>query len=231
MARGGNGTGTKPPSRFSPPTTSRRSMCSSRAKVPASPFPSRSPSLARKIICLRPKPCARPSPAIDTNLEILGYRGAELLDDLMDGKPAPRIPFASRPPASSAQSSDILTIPHRARGPQPALHLGTQPRTHLCQGSGQCRRHVAARSLHMAFLPNTSDGRTDRNFNAYGFHRAKQLLIGSGHKNRDGGENVRVIKARGSFCIALTACNGMSAKIFREKNSGSRTHLSTGPKK
>ena len=40
-----------------------------------------------------------PVSSVDTNLEILGYRGAELLDHLMSGKPPPKSPSASPPRA------------------------------------------------------------------------------------------------------------------------------------
>jgi LacI family transcriptional regulator len=54
-----------------------------------------------------------PISSVDTNLELLGYRGAELLDQLMAGKPAPTEPI--RIPAASLvarKSSDLLAVKH-----------------------------------------------------------------------------------------------------------------------
>ena len=34
-----------------------------------------------------------PISSIDTNMQMVGYRGAELLDRLMQGKPAPKQPL------------------------------------------------------------------------------------------------------------------------------------------
>src|SRR5260370_18598449 len=55
-----------------------------------------------------------PISSVDTNLEALGYRGAEVLDELMDGKPPPsepiRVPAAGLVPR---KSSDLLAVGHR----------------------------------------------------------------------------------------------------------------------
>lgn len=54
-----------------------------------------------------------PISSVDTNLEELGYRGAELLDGLMNGKPPPKEPI--RIPAAELiirKSSDLLAVPH-----------------------------------------------------------------------------------------------------------------------
>src|SRR5262249_32770380 len=63
---------------------------------------------------LAPDTMHTPLSSVDTNLEILGYRGAELLDRLMAGEKAPSEPV--RVPAAGVivrKSSDILTIKHQ----------------------------------------------------------------------------------------------------------------------
>src|SRR5581483_9194240 len=63
---------------------------------------------------LAPDAMHTPVSSVDTNLEMLGYRGAGLLDDLMNGKPAPREPL--RVPAAGLivrKSSDLLAMNHK----------------------------------------------------------------------------------------------------------------------
>lgn len=54
-----------------------------------------------------------PISSVDTNLELVGYRGAALLDDLMHGKLAPKEPIRI-PPAGliARRSSDLIAIRH-----------------------------------------------------------------------------------------------------------------------
>ena len=54
-----------------------------------------------------------PISSVDQNFETLGYRGAELLDRLMHGKPAPADPIRI-PPAGliTRKSSDLLAVNH-----------------------------------------------------------------------------------------------------------------------
>src|SRR5262245_54262876 len=54
-----------------------------------------------------------PISSVDTNLELLGYTGAELLDQLINGKPAPKEPI--RVPVAgliARKSSDLIAINH-----------------------------------------------------------------------------------------------------------------------
>ena len=54
-----------------------------------------------------------PITTVDPNLELMGYRGAELLDDLMDGKPAPTEPIRVAPLRLIVRkSSDLMAINH-----------------------------------------------------------------------------------------------------------------------
>ena len=64
---------------------------------------------------LAPDAMHTPISSVDTNLEILGYRGAELLDDLMNGKRVRRRNrSAFRPPASSSAKA-ATSSPSRTR--------------------------------------------------------------------------------------------------------------------
>ncbi|HKI68263.1 MAG TPA: XylR family transcriptional regulator, partial [Verrucomicrobiae bacterium] len=63
---------------------------------------------------LAPNAMHTPVSSVDTNLETLGYRGAELLDGLMNGKKPPRKPI--RIPAAgliTRKSSDLLAVNHK----------------------------------------------------------------------------------------------------------------------
>jgi LacI family transcriptional regulator len=91
-----------------------------------------------------------PISSVDRNLHTLGYRGAELLDQLMHGKPPPREPIKI-PPAGliARKSSDLLAVNHQA---SPAVcgifgriatspsALTTWPGLPPCRAAG-CTRH------------------------------------------------------------------------------------------
>jgi LacI family transcriptional regulator len=63
---------------------------------------------------LAPDAMHTPISSVDTNLEMLGYTGAALLEDLMNGKSAPEKPI--RVPAvgiNTRKSSDLLAVRHK----------------------------------------------------------------------------------------------------------------------
>jgi len=63
---------------------------------------------------LAPDAMNTPISSVDTNLETLGYRGAALLDQLMNGKPRPK--HSIRVPAArlvGRKSSDLLAVSHK----------------------------------------------------------------------------------------------------------------------
>jgi LacI family transcriptional regulator len=68
-----------------------------------------------------------PISSVDQNFEPLGYRGAELLDQLMHGKPPPPEPLRI-PPAGliARKSSDLLAVSHPGVA-QFAVSLGELP--------------------------------------------------------------------------------------------------------
>ncbi|HXF11192.1 MAG TPA: XylR family transcriptional regulator, partial [Desulfuromonadaceae bacterium] len=122
-----------------------------------------------------------PISSVDTNLETLGYRGAELLDDLMNGKPAPDEPI--RVPASgivTRKSSDLLAINHKGVANSLRFIWGHahQPISvkDLVEVAAMSRR-----GLHKAFLENV--GRTPgQELQRVRIEHAKRLLAESDHK-------------------------------------------------
>jgi LacI family transcriptional regulator len=159
-----------------------------------------------------------PISSVDTNLEALGYRGAALLDDLMNGKKSPAEPI--RVPANgivTRKSSDLLAINHKGVANSLRFIWGHahQPISvkDLVEVAAMSRR-----GLHKAFLENV--GRTPgQELQRVRIEHAKRLLAESDHK-------VEVLasmcgyQSANSFCVAFKQATGFSPKRFR--NSVSR---------
>ncbi|MBU6411124.1 MAG: XylR family transcriptional regulator, partial [Verrucomicrobia bacterium] len=142
-----------------------------------------------------------PVSSVDTNLETLGYRGAALLDDLMNGKKAPAEPV--RVPAAgivTRKSSDLLAIAHKGVANSLRFIWGHahQPISvkDLVEVAAMSRR-----GLHKAFLENV--GRTPgQELQRVRIERAKRLLAESDHK-------IEVLatlcgyQSANSFCVAF----------------------------
>ena len=64
---------------------------------------------------LAPEAMPIPISSVDTNLELLGYRGAELLDQLMEGQPPPSEPIRIPAAGLVARKSSALARVGRAR--------------------------------------------------------------------------------------------------------------------
>lgn len=164
-----------------------------------------------------PAPDAMRTPisSVDTNLELLGYRGARLLEDLMNGKPAPAQPILV--PAAgivARKSSDILTITHRgvARSLRHIWEHSHEPIgvDDLVSVAGMSRS-----GLHMAFWEYL--GRTPgQELQRVRIDRAKRLLGGSDDKIEAIASHCGYQSAN-SFCIAFKRVTGMTAKQFREQ--------------
>lgn len=161
-------------------------------------------------------PGALPTPisSVDTNLEAMGYRGAELLDDLMDGKPPPKTPIRV-PPADliTRKSSDILAVNHK--GVAAALRF-IQERLHEPIGVEDMVKVAAMsrRALHKAFWEYL--GRTPgQEIQRARVERAKRLLTTSNHK-------LEVIaglcgyQSANSFGVAFLRHTGMTPNEFRK---------------
>ena len=156
-----------------------------------------------------------PISSVDTNLEVLGYRGAELLDQLMTGRKPPVDPI--RIPAAGVvvrQSSDILTITHQgvARSLRYIWDHGHEP---ICIKDLAGVAAMSQRGLHKAFLEYL-DRTPGQELQRVRIERAKKLLAGTNQKvetiaHESGYQSIN------SFCVAFKRTTGMSAKKFREK--------------
>lgn len=163
---------------------------------------------------LAPDAMHTPISSVDTNLETLGYRGAELLDDLMNGKPPPKEPI--RVPAAgiiTRKSSDLLAVNHKgvARALRFIWEHSHEPISvkDLVGVAAMSRR-----GLHKAFLEHL--GRTPgQELQRVRIDRAKRLLAESSHKLEVLAEMCGYQSAN-SFCVAFKRATGMSPKQYRD---------------
>lgn len=163
---------------------------------------------------LAPDAMHTPISSVDTNLETLGYRGAELLDELMHGRRAPTTPL--RVPAAgliARKSSDLLAIRHK--GVANSLRFIWE----------NCHRPISVkdlvgvaamsrRGLHKAFLENL--GRTPgQELQRLRIERAKRLL-GESDQKMEVLAGMCGYQSANSFCVAFKQATGMSPKQFRD---------------
>ena len=164
---------------------------------------------------LAPEAMHIPISSVDTNLEVLGYRGAELLERLMSGKTAPKEPV--RIPAAglvARQSSDLLAVAHAgvARSLRFIWEHGHEPIgvKDLVGVAAMSRR-----SLHTAFLQHL--GRTPgQELHRVRIERAKRLLGRRDQKVETIGLDCGYQRAN-SFCVAFKQATGMSPKNYRDR--------------
>ena len=178
-------------------------------------IPEETAILGAESYLLAPDAMAIPLSSVDTNLEILGYRGAELLDRLMNGATAPAAPL--RVPAAGVivrKSSDILTIRHPgvARSLRYLWEHGHEP---ICIKDLVGVSAMSRRGLHKAFMDQL--GRTPgQELQRVRIDHAKKLLTRTSQKidtvAHDSG-----YQSINSFCVAFKRVTGMSAKQFREQ--------------
>lgn len=163
---------------------------------------------------LAPDAMHTPISSVDTNLEILGYRGAELLNDLMNGKKPTKEPI--RVPAAGItvrKSSDLLAVNHK--GVANSLRFIWE---HCHEMIGvEDLVGVAAmsrRGLHKAFMEHL--GRTPgQELQRVRIERAKRLI-------RESNQKIEVLatmcgyQRANSFSIAFKQATGMSPKQYRD---------------
>ena len=163
---------------------------------------------------LAPDAMRTPISSVDTNLEALGYRGAELLDKLMAGKTVSKEPV--RIPAVGVvvrKSSDILTIKHKGVS-RSLRHIWERSHEPICVKDLVGVAAMSRRGLHKAFLEHL--GRTPgQELQRVRIERAKKLLTESNLKIEALAE-MAGYQSTNSFCIAFKRVTGMSAKQFRE---------------
>jgi LacI family transcriptional regulator len=158
-----------------------------------------------------------PISSVDTNLQLLGYRGAALLDDLMAGKPAPKNPVRI-PPAGliTRKSSDLVAISHK--GVASSLRFLSE-HCHEAIGVDDLARAAAMsrRGLHQAFLEYV--GRPPgHELQRVRIERAKKLLIESDEKLEVVAERCGYQSAN-SFWFAFKQATKLSPKAYREQQS------------
>ena len=164
---------------------------------------------------LAPDAMHTPISSVDTNLETLGYRGAEVLDRLMAGKPCPKEPI--RIPSAglvARKSSDLLAVDHGgvARSLRFIWEHSHEP---ISVKDLVGIAAMSRRGLHKAFLEHL--GRTPgQELHRIRIERAKKLLGESNHKIETLA-GMCGYQSANSFCVAFKQTTGMSPKQFREK--------------
>lgn len=162
---------------------------------------------------LAPDTMPTPISSVDTNLEWLGYRGAELLDKLMRGGRAPKTPI--RVPAAALigrKSSDLLAVNHK--GVANSLRFIWQH----CHEPITVKDLVGVaamsrRGLHKAFGQNL--GRTPgQELQRVRIERAKRLLVESNHK-MEVLAGLCGFASANTFSIAFKQATQQSPKQFR----------------
>lgn len=160
-----------------------------------------------------------PISSVDTNLEVVGYRGAALLDELMRSKKvrSPVEPLRIAPSGLIARkSSDLLAISHP--GVARALRF-IMDHCHEAIGVDDLAKAAAMsrRGLHQAFLEQL--GRPPgHELQRMRLERAKRQLIESSDKLESIGESCGYQSAN-SFWFAFKNATGVSPKQYREKFS------------
>ncbi len=163
---------------------------------------------------LAPDAMQIPVSSVDTNLEALGYRGAELLDQLMGGKPPPKEPI--RIPAKGVvvrRSSDFLAIKHPGVA-KSLRYIWEHSHEPICVKDLVAVAAMSRRGMHKAFLEHI--GRTPgQELQRVRIERAKKLLAESSNKVETLAQMCGY-QSINSFCIAFKRTTGMSAKRYRE---------------
>jgi LacI family transcriptional regulator len=162
---------------------------------------------------LAPDVMRTPISSVDTNLEILGYTGAALLEDLMNGKKMPsriiRVPAGG---VIARKSSDFLAVNHKGVANSMRFiweHFHEPIRVKdLLNVAGMSRR-----GLHKAFMENI--GRTPgQELQRLRMEKAKRLLADSDHK-------IEVLasmcgyQSANTFSVAFKNVTGMSLSRYR----------------
>lgn len=180
------------------------------------PVPEQAAIVGAENYLLAPDAMSTPISSVDTNLETLGYRGAALLEDLMNDKRVPAEPI--RVPALGVivrKSSDLLAVNHK--GVANSLRFIWE---HCHEMIGvEDLVGVAAmsrRGLHKAFMEHL--GRTPgQELQRVRIERAKRLLRESGYK-LEVLSNMCGYQSANSFCIAFKQATGMSPKQYRDQS-------------
>lgn len=160
-----------------------------------------------------------PITTVDPNLEAMGYRGAALLDDLMDGKPMPQDPIRVAPAGLIVRkSSDLMAINHPgiARSLQ---HIQKHFHEPVSVSDLAKLAAMSLRGFHQMFVKHV--GRSPGNeLHRIRIEHAKRLLISSTEKTeavarKCGYQNIN------SFWVSFRKATGLTPKQYRQKFSPS----------
>jgi LacI family transcriptional regulator len=157
-----------------------------------------------------------PISSVDTNLESVGYRGAALLDELMNGGRPPKEPVRIQPAGLIARkSSDILAVNHDGIA-RSLRHMWEH--FHEPIGVDDLARVAAMsrRGFHQAFVEHI--GRPPgHELHRIRIERAKALLALSDHKTETVAEMCGYGNSN-SFWVAFRQATGVSPKKYRESS-------------
>lgn len=158
---------------------------------------------------------ATPISSVDTNLESLGYRGAELLDRLMNGRAAPPEPI--RVPAAglvTRKSSDLMAVTH-AGVARSLRFLWEHCHEHINVGDLAKVAAMSRSGLHQAFLEHIGRSPGSELHRAR-IERAKKMLMQSDAK-MDVVAEMCGYQSANSLWVAFKQATGLSPKEFRKQ--------------
>jgi LacI family transcriptional regulator len=155
---------------------------------------------------------------VEPNLEAMGYRGAAVLDDLMDGKPAPPEPIRMPPSGLIVRkSSDLLAVNHK--GVAASLRF-LWKHYHEPIGVSDLAKvaGMSLRGFHQAFVEHL--GRAPgHELHRVRIEHAKELLTSSTRKTETVAE-LCGYQSVNSFWVAFRKATGVSPAQYRKKFSG-----------
>ena len=164
---------------------------------------------------LAPDAMHTPISSVDTNLEVLGYRGAEVLEQLMSGRPLSREP--SRVPAAGVvarKSSDLVAVNH------PGLARGLRFMWDHCHepiGVNDLAKaaSMSLRNFHQVFVDHV--GRPPGcELHRIRIERAKKLLLVSNEK-MEAIAGLCGYERSNSFWVAFKRATGQSPKQYQRQ--------------
>ncbi len=156
-----------------------------------------------------------PISSVDPNMEMVGYRGAEMLDRLMHNKPVSLEPLRIQPAGLIARkSSDLIAVNH------PGVAKGLrflQEHYHEAIGVDDLAKAAAMsrRALHRAFL-NAIGRPPGHELQRVRIEQAKRLLAESREK-MEVVANLCGYQNGNSFWSAFKQSTGVSPKQYREQ--------------
>ena len=166
---------------------------------------------------MAPNAMRTPISTVEPNLEAMGYRGAALLDELMDGKPPPAEPIRMPPSGLIVRrSSDLLAVNHE--GIANSLRF-LWSHYHEPIGVSDLAKvaGMSLRGFHQAFVEHL--GRAPgHELHRIRIEHAKELLTSTTRKT----ETIAAMcgyQSVNSFWVAFRKATGVSPALYRKKFS------------